>query len=236
MAEMGLGYGSEFQLMRFLGHHRNYLNKLIRETVKIDGEIQWLDYPTANRLSGDGEWEGISCFEKLENYADIAQKWKEWWPQSEKIKTKTMNWDGIFKIVDTWFFVEAKANEKESYQKCGASSEKSKVKIEDAFHKTQEWLKVETEKQWIDSHCYQLANRLAFLCFCNTHGINAKLLYISFINGFRSNTDEIHSEEEWKLIWKDEFKKLGLDKIDMSSHIYFIYPDCKMSFKSILFT
>ena len=28
MAEMGLGYGSEFQLMRFLGHHRDYLNDL----------------------------------------------------------------------------------------------------------------------------------------------------------------------------------------------------------------
>ena len=25
MAEMGLGYGSEFQLLRFLGHHRDEL-------------------------------------------------------------------------------------------------------------------------------------------------------------------------------------------------------------------
>ena len=29
MAEMGLGYGSEFQLLRFLGHHRNELDRLI---------------------------------------------------------------------------------------------------------------------------------------------------------------------------------------------------------------
>ena len=28
MAEMGLGYGSEFQLLRFLGHHRNELNEI----------------------------------------------------------------------------------------------------------------------------------------------------------------------------------------------------------------
>lgn len=29
MAEMALGYGSEYQLLRFLGHHRNLLNNEI---------------------------------------------------------------------------------------------------------------------------------------------------------------------------------------------------------------
>ena len=129
MAEMGLGYGSEFQLMRFLGHHRNYLNTLIRETVKIDGEMQWLDYPADNkRLSGDGEWENILCFEKLKNYTDITNKWKDYWPP----KGKGMNWDGIFRIGDIWFFVEAKAHEGECRQKCQAS-ETSKDIIARAF-------------------------------------------------------------------------------------------------------
>jgi len=34
MAEMGLGYGSEFQLLRFLGHHRDELNNLIHESTE----------------------------------------------------------------------------------------------------------------------------------------------------------------------------------------------------------
>ena len=223
MAEMGLGYGSEFQLMRFLGHHRNYLNTLIRETVKIDGEIQWLDYPADNtRLSGDGEWENILCFEKLKNYTDITNKWKDYWPP----KGKGMNWDGIFRIGDIWFFVEAKAHEGECRQKCQAS-ETSKDIIARAFRKTQEWLKADKPKSpWIDSNCYQLANRLTFLYFCKTQDIQAKLLYIGFLNGFKEKVDEVTDIKRWISIWNEEFKTLGLDEEIMSSHIYFIYPDC----------
>ena len=35
MAEMALGYGSEFQLLRYLGHHRSYLNQKIREVMEM---------------------------------------------------------------------------------------------------------------------------------------------------------------------------------------------------------
>ena len=39
MAEMALGYGSEYQLFRFLGHHRNFLNKEIAKVITPNGEI-----------------------------------------------------------------------------------------------------------------------------------------------------------------------------------------------------
>ena len=45
MAQMGLGYGSEFQMMRFLGHHRDDLFKLIHDATDTNEEIKWLDYP-----------------------------------------------------------------------------------------------------------------------------------------------------------------------------------------------
>ena len=78
MAEIGLGYGSEFQLMRFLGHHRNYLNRIIQDSLKNEGVIEWLDFPVnENRCSGDGEWKGIECFKgHLANYEEINKKWK----------------------------------------------------------------------------------------------------------------------------------------------------------------
>ena len=41
---MALGYGSEYQLLRYLGHHRNYLNDEIRKVIG-EGPIMWLDYP-----------------------------------------------------------------------------------------------------------------------------------------------------------------------------------------------
>lgn len=45
MAEMALGYGSEYQLLRFLGHHRNFLNNEISEVLNTEEQIYWLDFP-----------------------------------------------------------------------------------------------------------------------------------------------------------------------------------------------
>ena len=46
MAEMGLGYGSEFQLMRFLGHHRDEFQMLVdngrtNELIEFDVLEKW---------------------------------------------------------------------------------------------------------------------------------------------------------------------------------------------------
>lgn len=221
---MGLGYGSEYQLMRFLGHHREELDKLIREATGKSGDVHWLDFPYDDeRISGDGELKGIECFKRLENYADIEAAWKKFWPQ----RGSAMNWDGVFTIDDTWFFVEAKAHEEESYQKCSASSEKSIAIINEAFEKTKSWLQATPGKQWITSNCYQLANRLAFLYFCHRHGIKARLVYIGFLNGFRRRKDEVTNIDEWERIWKEEFEILGLDYKSMTSYISYVYPICE---------
>lgn len=43
MAQIGYGYGSEFQLLRFLGHHRNLLEEAIRKVIgDSDGSFYWL--------------------------------------------------------------------------------------------------------------------------------------------------------------------------------------------------
>ena len=235
MAEMGLGYGSEFQLMRDLGHHREYLNKLIHDATNTNGVIEWLDFPPDNeRISGDGEWKGIACFKDRlgkDKYNEIEATWKGFWPQ----RGTAMNWDSIFRIGDVWYFVEAKAHEGESCQECSATSEVIKETIRKAFESTQKWLNVKTEKDWIETNCYQLANRLAFLYFCNKKcNIQAKLVYIGFINGFRLKVgekfigvkDEVHSEDEWKKVWDRELQTLGLNKEKVAPYIFFIHPDC----------
>ena len=71
MAEMGLGYGSEYQLLRYLGHHRNELNKNINENTRLKGELIWLDFPkNTSRLSLDTEYVGLD-FLKDEVLVDI---------------------------------------------------------------------------------------------------------------------------------------------------------------------
>ena len=224
MAEIGCGYGSEFQLMRFLGHHRHNLNRMIKDATGESGDIQWLDFPyDDNRISGDGEWKGIECFNSQEvNYSRIENEWKKFWPQTGT----AMNWDGIFKIGDTWFFVEAKVHRGECFQECSASSEDSKSAIIGAFEKTQGWLGA-TKNDWINTKCYQLANRLAFIYFCNQCGINARLVYIGFINGYRHKKDEICSEVGWRTIWEEELETLGLNMEKVRPYLSFVYPSCE---------
>jgi hypothetical protein len=39
----GYGYGSEWQLLRFLGYHRDHLNDAIRSKVPNSEVLDWLD-------------------------------------------------------------------------------------------------------------------------------------------------------------------------------------------------
>lgn len=223
MAEMALGYGSEFQLLRYLGHHRKYLDDEIQKVIG-NGAIEWLDYPVnLNRDSLDGELCGIECFKELPNYSEIEEKWGKYWPQ----RGNAHNWDGIFIQNGVWYFVEAKAHLEEANQKCTASSPDSIETIIKAFEKTcGTRLKAEN---WQASNCYQLANRLAFINFCNNIGIKAKLLYISFINGYDVNTlKNVTEKEDWKKKWVEEYKALDLSD-ELKSQINHVYINCHKS-------
>ena len=230
MAEMALGYGSEFQLLRFLGHHRNYLNAKISDVLKIDSDIYWLDYPEDySRVSCDGEYDGVSCFNSLNSceYSKILNLWKDYWPQQGKPQT----WDGIFKVNDTWFFVEAKAHKNEIKSDCKSTDEQNKIKIQTAFDESVNMFKsTKTGIEWLNCCYYQLANRLAFVNFCTKIGIKAKILYLYFINGFdKPETDgelNIKTVDQWKSIWQNEYKELGLVKENLQDVVFHVYIDC----------
>ena len=224
MAEMGLGYGSEFHLMRFLGHHRKELDTLILNATGQFGNIKWLDYPYSKgekkRKSGDDELKGIECFVNMPNYQEIEKSWKQFWPQSGS----TMNWDGIFILDGVWYFVEAKANEREAFQTCNARERSFKI-IDKALSATKQWLEIKNETVWRKTNCYQLANRLAFAYFCNLicH-IPTKIMYVCFLNGYRDSG--VDSVEKWQEIWKKEYDTLGISESELNGVLYHIYPNC----------
>jgi len=220
MAEMALGYGSEFQLLRFLGHHRNELNKEICKEIG-DGEIEWLDYPyNSSRISSDGELKGVECFKSLPNYNIILEEWKKFWPQSGNAH----NWDGVFKQNAVWYLVEAKAHLDEADQKCHAVSNNSIEQIVSAF--TETCGDSGLAKKWKDSKCYQLANRLAFIHFCKKMGIKAKLVYINFVNGYLAYPKyNVKSAKEWSDKWEEEFQTLKLTP-EQIEYIFLVTIDC----------
>ena len=225
MAKMRLGYGSEFQLMRFLGHHREELDTLIQNATGKFKNIKWLDYPfykgEKKRGSGDDELKGIECFENMANYQEIERNWQRFWPQSGS----AMNWDGIFILDGIWYFVEAKANESEAFQLCKAKEKSFKI-IDKAFFETKKWLGINNEIEWRKTNCYQLANRLAFAFFCNhiCH-IPTRIMYISFLNGYRDSG--VDSVEKWREIWKAEYETLGISELKIGGVLYHIYPNCR---------
>ena len=223
MAEMALGYGSEYELLRFLGHHREELDMLVQNATGQFGQVKWKDYPfDKESKSGDGELTGIECFKSLPSYPDIEVAWKEFWPQGGS----AMNWDGILTIDGIWYFVEAKANEREAYQICRAKGHDSKIQIDRAMDYAKQWLGVENDIVWRRTNCYQLANRLAFAAFCNkVCRIPVRILYVGFLNGFNDNS--IKEASDWEVIWGHEYETLGLKAEDLKGIVYHIYPDCK---------
>src|SRR5437588_590472 len=58
-AQIGCGYGSECHLLRYLGRHRQCLDKAQCDVIPAD-EVIWLDFPfDPRRTWPDHEWERI---------------------------------------------------------------------------------------------------------------------------------------------------------------------------------
>lgn len=136
-----------------------------------------------------------------------------------------MNWDGVFKINDHWYFVEAKAHIAEAESECRATSAVSREIIERAF-----FLTTNSETiagNWINSKYYQLANRLAFIHFCKSVNIKASLCYISFVNGYVINDKKnVTDSADWEKCWEKIYKDLQISD-ELKKDIIHICIDCK---------
>lgn len=235
MAEMGLGYGSEYQLLRYLGHHRQELNKTIKENTRLKGELFWLDFPkNRENLSLDGEYKGVDFFkdgiekEKLEN---LKYNWSKYWSSTGN----SQNWDGVILHKDgnkeEWVIVEAKAHLKEIESHTKSATNQN---IQKAFTDTKERFNIISDN-WFGKY-YQLANRLAFINFLLDNNISASLLYVYFINGYdkrqlidgiKTNVENksVKTQKEWEEIIEKEYICLGIsDKA--KQYISNIFIDC----------
>ena len=244
MAEMGLGYGSEYQLLRYLGHHRNELNEIIRANTRLKGELIWLDFPKdLNRLSLDGEYVGLSFLndKMLENVItqhdlkDLLSSWKDYWSAIGR----QQNLDGI--ILHKYgsklelVVVEAKAHFKEIESK---TESEFNQKIQNAFQLTQNYFEI-SSNNWFGKY-YQLGNRLALVNFLENNKvkkINSSLLYIYFLNGYEKRVikdnvkttiqnKSVVTQKDWEKVITEEYADLGLnDKV--KKYISNVFIDCK---------
>ncbi len=235
-SEMELGYGSEYQLFRCLGHHRHEFDGLIRSSLGIHRAscIDWLDFPADHsRRSGDGEWKSIQCFRcrlQMSEYERIEEKWRGYWPSVNM----AMNWDAVFRAADVWYFVEAKAHVSEMESKgCGAR-DGSLAMIRNALDQAREGLfSGRAAKPWYGGAAdlsYQLANRLAFLWFCQGIAkVDARIVYLEFLNGYNSGDLDlsVRNNREWDEVWKEQWKRLGIPENLGNEKVSRISIDCK---------
>lgn len=188
MAQIGYGYGSEYHLMRFLGHHRHLLESLITEQTGYNPPFNWLDFEFAKRkknISGDSELKGIGFLKELINedvYDAIEKEYKSY--GINKIDT-WQNWDAIAVADNTILLVEAKAHTEELKSDKSDNGGKSKDKII-RFMKEQ-LPEFPVNEEWLRDY-YQLANRLAITALFDKHlskvGMHARTLCLFFENGY----------------------------------------------------
>jgi len=208
MGKLGLGYGSEFHLLRFLGRHRNLLDKKILWSLGyLNGHVEWLDYKFAPKMEiPDKEYVGIDFLESHPNYLVIKESWKGYWPSTNRAQ----NWDAICKIKDEWILIEAKAHANEMISN-SAASEKSKDFITTSFNKLKRDIRVSSKNDWNVKY-YQKANRVLFLKFLLDNNIKARLLFIYFINGYSRDGIQygVKSIKEWSSLINEQNEYLGI--------------------------
>jgi hypothetical protein len=236
MGEMRLWNGSEFQLLRFLGRHRDELDREILKNTNInpdlDYKMEWVDFWYKGKDSiFDLELTGADfLYNEIKNPDELAKKWADYWPQTGTPQC----WDAVINCTpiipnsnksDKWIIVEAKAHLGELESSSSAGTESKEI-IEKAFDKTKERFGIKTGNSWFDKY-YQLANRLAFINFMLLNDIEVSLLNIYFIDGWPDdNGKNVSSKEIWEEKIKEEYDYLGINE-NAKKHISEIFIRCK---------
>ncbi|WP_321477713.1 hypothetical protein [uncultured Paludibaculum sp.] len=175
MGVIGHGYGSEWQMLRYLGRHRRALTAAIAGSRGSTG-IDWLDFPfDAKNRFHDAEWKGLDFLPP--EHSAVLEHWKHEWPQTGNV----MNWDAVGWATTAegpeLILVEAKSHLAEVNSECGAKEIGGLPKIRRFLDQAKQSYGVPIEADWLKPH-YQYCNRLAMLAFLSAHGIPAHLVFL----------------------------------------------------------
>ena len=239
MAQMGLGYGSEFQLLRFMGRHRHELERTIIDALQEkqqtinDKNFDWLDfeYSDVNKvITGDRELYGLSFLEKKIDKG-LYDKITSALQKAGSFISNWQHWDAVFVLDDCFYFVEAKAYPGELYS-TNDHGGSSKKEILNFMRENMQPYDIEVDENWLDSY-YQFANRISMMAFLNQNGLNAKAIYIYFENGYNKRqfigkeiktvSDKGAGKMEFDEAIQKELSHLNIEKANLSELVVHIY-------------
>jgi hypothetical protein len=225
MSTIGYGYGSEWHMLRYLGYHRQTLNKAVEDLTGGTG-TEWLDVSfNSQKKFLDEEWKGLDF---LPDDSLAKEVWKNFWPQKGNIQ----NWDAVGTLqkgADTEFLlVEAKAHLGEIKSQCQAKESEGKPLIVKALDEAKLAFGVSLDKNWRQPY-YQYCNRLTALYFLTKHGIGARLLFIYFLKDIRQDIAICpKTEAEWQTELGKMYDHVGtLKNEELTNRIHHLFlPVC----------
>lgn len=192
MSKIGYTYGSEWHLLRYLGYHRDALDRAVRRSIPYSSVPRWLDWGFERRLTAvekgpprflDDEFAGVDFLTAPEQDR-LRTPLRGFWPCTGNLP----NWDAIARLniggEPSWLIVEAKSHLGELNSICKAKARDvggGRDQIIQAFRDTQQALGVGKDAEaWLGPF-YQFSNRLAFLNFFLREGVPVHLLCIYFL-------------------------------------------------------
>ncbi len=231
MNNIGLGYGSEWHMLRMLGRHRAWFTQ---QVLGITGgrALTWQDFGFTQSIAkasnyGDAESKGMD-FLPIEDPARVA--WREWWPQSGGVQ----NWDAIGTLelegVREWVLVEAKGNLEELESGTKAAAHGGLPLIQQRLRESQAAFGVTSGGDWTKLY-YQYANRLAALHFLTQRGVPARLVFVYFTGDATSGRTCPASASQWHPALEAVKKHLGLtghSALEERVHELFV-PTCPLT-------
>lgn len=132
-------------------------------------------------------------------------------------------WDALGLANGRPVLVEAKAHINEFFSPASQASEPSLVKISASLQSVANGLNARPGTDWSQVF-FQYANRIAHLDFLRRHGVDAHLLFVSFIRDADMRGPE--SAAEWEIAFRAADYALGLPKRHaLSKYIHHVYPD-----------
>ena len=169
--------------------------------LQVDGFAEYRDGAFLNRIGHGNLAAGLAAF----------------WPR------RGPQWDALGRSGETIFLVEAKAYLREVASPPSAASETSLRIIKDAFAAVKSDLGVDESRDWTRIY-YQYANRLAHLWWLRQKGVEAKLLFVSFL-GDKSMGGPSEATV-WDIAFRGASAALGLpERHGISDHVMHVHPD-----------
>ena len=194
--------GSQRQIQTYVNERTHALNSAVAQSLSRydldEKDIHWVSPLAADTYS---EYRDSEFLERV-GLGLLTPRLLESWPQRGPC------WDALARIEGGCLLIEANSHVKEIYGGgCGATSPRSKQKIQKAFYATKAWLGVSRDVDWMGP-LYQSANQYASLHFLREiAGVQAFLVNVYFVGDPIMPTT---TREDWEAAIGRVNRELGL--------------------------